>query len=137
MIKYFSRIYNDSGIGPTHVTTRTGHMTIRRWGIWCPYFSILFCKILPVQQVLHDHEGTFISFILWGQYTELTYDPNTKKKETRHHKWVNLLTHNKFHEIQAEQPAYTLLFMGPTKNSTSVIIDDRIIPATKLIKGYR
>ena len=86
---------------------------------------------------MHDHEGTFLSFILWGQYKELTYDPTKNIKETRNHKWFNLLTHNKFHEIQADKPAYTLLFMGPTKNNTSVIVNDKIIPSTRLIKGYR
>jgi hypothetical protein len=137
MIKFLSKICRDSGIGSTHVVTRTGHMTIMRWGFWTPYLTILFSKILPVKQVMHNHESTFISILLWGQYQEITRDPQKGLIEINDRKWFNILNYKKFHEIRATKPVYTLLFMGPTKQNTSVMINDKIIPSERLIKGYK
>lgn len=132
MIKSFLKIYNQCGFGSTHVITRTGNYTIKRWGIWCPLFTILFSKIFPIKQVSHNHEGSFISFLLWGSYTEIVNGIATKKK------WINKLSHKKFHQIVADKPVYTLMFMGRRINEeTSVIFKDKIVPSSKLIRGYR
>ena len=132
MIKFFLKIYNQCGIGSTHVITRTGHMTIARWGFWTPYLTVLISKIYPVKQVTHNHEGSFISFLLWGSYTEIVNGIETKKK------WINKLSHKKFHKIIADKPVYTLMFMGRIKNKiTSVIVNDKKISSNKIIKGYK
>ena len=55
------------------------------------------------------------------------------KKQKR----LNFLPYNKYHEIEAKKPVYTLMFMGKTKQNTSVIVNGRIMPSKKLIKGYR
>lgn len=137
MIKFFLKIYKGSGIGSTHVVTRTGNFTIKRWGFWTPYLTILFSKILPIQQVMHNHEGTFISILLWGEYQEITKEPEKGLIEINDRRWFNILNYKKYHEIKAKKPVYTLLFMGPTKHNTSVIVNDKIIPSTRLIKGYK
>lgn len=132
MIKFFSKIYKGSGIGSTHVITRTGHMTIARWGFWTPYLTVLISKIYPVKQITHNHEGSFISFLLWGSYTEIVNGIATKKK------WINKLSHKKFHQIVADKPVYTLMFMGRRINEeTSSIVKGKIIPSRKLVRGYR
>jgi len=131
MIKFFLKIYKNSGLGSTHVITRTNNYTIKRWGVWTPFFTILFSKIFPIQQVPHNHEGSFISLLLWGTYIEKIDGKKTKKK------WLNFLPYNKYHEIEAKKPVYTLMFMGKTKQNTSVIVNGRIMPSKKLIKGYR
>lgn len=132
MIKFFLKIYNQCGAGSTHVITRTGNYMLKRWGIWTPLFTILFSKIFPIKQIPHNHEGSFISFLLWGSYTEIVDGITTKKK------WINKLSHNKFHEIKADKPVYTLMFMGPIKNEmTSGIVNNKIIPSNKIVKGYK
>ena len=60
----------DWGIGSTHVITRLGNNMIKRWGIWTPYFTILLSKIYPIEQIYHNHEGNFVSFLLKGSYWE-------------------------------------------------------------------
>ena len=137
MIKFFLKIYKGSGIGATHVVSRAGITTIKRWGFWTPYLTILFSKILPVPQFMHNHEGTFISILLWGEYQEITKEPEKGLIEINDRRWFNILNYKKYHEIKAKKPVYTLLFMGPTKHNTSVIVNDKIIPSTRLIKGYR
>lgn len=132
MIKFFLKIYNHCGIGSTHIITRTGNYTIKRWGLWTPLFTILFSKIFPIKQVAHNHESSFISFLLWGKYTEIVDGIATQKR------WINKLSHNKFHQIIAEKPVYTLMFMGAIKNEmTSVIVNDKVIPSGKIIRGYK
>lgn len=132
MIKFFSKIYKNSGIGSTDVVTRTGNYMLKRWGIWTPYFTILFSKIYPIKQIEHNHEGNFISFLLWGRYTEIVDGVSTKKN------WINILPANKFHTIVANKPVYTLMFMGKRINEeTSGIIKGKIVPSSKLVKGYR
>ena len=86
---------------------------------------------------MHNHESTFISILLWGQYQEITRDPQKGLIEINDRKWFNILNYKKFHEIRATKPVYTLLFMGPTKQNTSVMINDKIIPSERLIKGYK
>lgn len=132
MIKFFSKIYNQCGIGSTHVITRTGNPMLKRWGIWTPYFTVLISKIYPIKQIPHNHEGSFISFLLWGSYTEIVNGIATKKK------WINKLSHKKFHQIVADKPVYTLMFMGRRINEeTSGIVKGKIIPSNKLVRGYR
>ena len=120
------KIYNffkESGIGSTHVMTKTGNYMLKRWGVWTPLFSILFSKVYPIKQIAHNHEGNFISFILWGNYVEEVDGVDTNKK---------------FHKIKASKPVYTLMFMGKRINSeTSAIVNGRIIPSSKIVRGYR
>ena len=131
MIKFFLKIYKNSGLGATHVITRTGNFTIKRWGIWTPFLTILFSKIFPVEQVPHNHEGSFISFLLWGTYDEIVNGKKTKKR------WLNFLPYKNFHKIVAEKPVYTIMFMGKTRQNTSVIVNNKTIPSQRLIKGYK
>ena len=130
-----SKIYNffkESGIGSTHVMTKTGNYMLKRWGVWTPLFSILFSKVYPIKQIAHNHEGNFISFILWGNYVEEVDGVDTNKK------WINILNYKKFHKIKASKPVYTLMFMGKRINSeTSAIVNGRIIPSSKIVRGYR
>ena len=132
MIKFFSKIYNQCGIGSSHVITRTGNPMLKLWGIWTPYFTVLFSKIFAIKQIPHNHEGSFISFLLWGSYTEVVNGIATKKK------WINKLSHNQFHEIKANKPVYTLMFMGVIKNKiTSGIVNNKVIPSNKIVRGYK
>ena len=94
--------------------------------------SILFSKVYPIKQIAHNHEGNFISFILWGNYVEEVDGVDTNKK------WINILNYKKFHKIKASKPVYTLMFMGKRINSeTSAIVNGRIIPSSKIVRGYR
>ena len=137
MIKFFLKIYKGSGIGSTHVVSRTGNYSIKRWGFWTPYLTILFSKILPVPQFMHNHEGTFISILLWGEYQEITKEPEKGLIEINDRRWFNIVSYKKYHEIKSKKPVYTLLLMGKREHDVSFIIKDRIIPSTRLIKGYR
>lgn len=137
MIKFFLKIYKEFGIGATHVVTRSGKVTILRWGIWTPYLTILFSKILPVKQTMHNHEGTFISILLWGEYQEITRYPDKDLIEININRWFNVLSYKKYHEIKATKPVYTLLLMGIRKNIPSFIIKDKLVPSKVLIKRYR
>ena len=138
MIKFLLKIYKGSGIGSTHVITRTGNKVLKRWGVWTPFFTILISKIYPVKQVAHNHEGSFISFLLWGKYQETVFDPAKSSIRIDDKKWFNQLSHNKFHTIKAEQPVYTIMFMGRRVNEeTSGLIKDKIVPASRLVRGYR
>lgn len=137
MIKFFSKIYKGSGIGSTHVVSRTGNYSIKRWGFWTPYLTILFSKILPVPQFMHNHEGTFLSILLWGEYQEITKEPEKGLIEINDRRWFNIVSYKKYHEIKSKKPVYTLLLMGKREHDVSFIIKDRIIPYNKLIRGYR
>ena len=138
MIKFLQKIYKGSGIGSTHVITRTGNPMLKRWGVWTPFFTILISKIYPVKQVAHNHEGSFISFLLWGKYQETVFDPAKSLIQVNDKKWFNQLSHDKFHTIKAEQPVYTIMFMGRRVNEeTSGLIKDKIVPASRLVRGYR
>ena len=132
MIKSFLKIYNQCGIGSSHIITRTGNYMLKRWGIWTPLFTILFSKIFPIKQIPHNHEGSFISFLLWGSYVEIVNGVAKKKN------WINKLSYNQFHEIKADKPVYTLMFMGSIKNEmTSGIVNDKVIPSSKIVRGYK
>ena len=138
MIKFLLKIYKGSGIGSTHVITRTGNPMLKRWGVWTPFFTILISKIYPIKQIAHNHEGSFISFLLWGKYQETVFDPDKSSIRIDDKKWFNQLSHNKFHTIKAEQPVYTIMFMGRRVNEeTSGLIKDKIVPASRLVRGYR
>tara|TARA_R110001592_G_scaffold236346_1_gene494634 strand:+ start:1146 stop:1562 length:417 start_codon:yes stop_codon:yes gene_type:complete len=138
MIKFLLKIYKGSGIGSTHVITRTGNPMLKRWGVWTPFFTILISKIYPIKQIAHNHEGSFISFLLWGKYQETVFDPDKSSIRIDDKKWFNQLSHNKFHTIKAEQPVYTIMFMGRRINEeTSGLINNKIIPASRLVRGYR
>jgi hypothetical protein len=137
MIKFFSKIYKESGIGATHIVTRTGKVTILRWGFWTPYLTILFSKILPVKQTMHNHEGTFLSILLKGQYQEIIKHPNKDSIEINFNKWFNFLNYKEYHEIKATKPVYTLLLMGIRRNIPSFIINDKIVTSKVLLKRYR
>jgi len=137
MIKFFLKIYKESGIGATHVVSRTGNYAIKRWGFWTPYLTILFSKILPVPQFMHNHEGSFLSILLWGKYQEITKEPEKGLIKTNDRRWFNIVSYKKYHKIVSEKPVYTILFMGKRKHDVSFIIKDKIIPCNKLIKGYR
>jgi hypothetical protein len=138
MIKFLQKIYKGSGIGSTHVITRTGNPMLKRWGVWTPYFTVLISKIYPIKQIAHNHEGSFISFLLWGKYQETVFDPAKSLIQINNKKWFNQLSHDKFHMIKAEQPVYTIMFMGRRVNEeTSGLIKDKIVPASRLVRGYR
>jgi hypothetical protein len=138
MIKFLLKIYKGSGIGSTHVITRTGNPMLKRWGVWTPYFTVLISKIYPIKQIAHNHEGSFISFLLWGKYQETVFDPAKSSIQINDKKWFNQLSHDKFHMIKAEQPVYTIMFMGRRVNEeTSGLIKDKIVPASRLVRGYR
>lgn len=138
MIKFLQKIYKGSGIGSTHVITRTGNPMLKRWGVWTPFFTILISKIYPIKQIAHNHEGSFISFLLWGKYQETVFDPAKSLIQINDKKWFNQLSHDKFHTIKAEQPVYTIMFMGRRVNEeTSGLIKDKIVPASRLVRGYR
>jgi|TARA_R110000824_G_scaffold10092_1_gene44855 hypothetical protein len=138
MIKFLLKIYKESGIGSTHVITRTGNPMLKRWGVWTPLFTVLISKIYPIKQIAHNHEGSFISFLLWGKYQETVFDPDKSSIQINDKKWFNQLSHNKFHTIKAEQPVYTIMFMGRRMNEeTSGLIKNKIIPASRLVRGYR
>tara|TARA_R100000315_G_C5199016_1_gene116812 strand:- start:504 stop:908 length:405 start_codon:yes stop_codon:yes gene_type:complete len=132
------KIYKGSGIGSTHVITRTGNPMLKRWGVWTPFFTVLISKIYPIKQIAHNHEGSFVSFLLWGKYQETVYDPAKSLIQINDKKWFNQLSHDKFHTIKAEQPVYTIMFMGRRVNEeTSGLIKDKIVPASRLVRGYR
>ena len=138
MIKFLQKIYKGSGIGSTHVITRTGNPMLKRWGVWTPFFTVLISKIYPIKQIAHNHEGSFISFLLWGKYQETVFDPAKSLIQVNDKKWFNQLSHDKFHTIKAEQPVYTIMFMGRRVNEeTSGLIKDKIVPASRLVRGYR
>ncbi len=138
MIKFLLKIYKGSGIGSTHVITRTGNPMLKRWGVWTPFFTVLISKIYPIKQIAHNHEGSFISFLLWGKYQETVFDPAKSSIQINDKKWFNQLSHDKFHTIKAEQPVYTIMFMGRRMNEeTSGLINNKIIPASRLVRGYR
>ena len=138
MIKFLQKIYKGSGIGSTHVITRTGNPMLKRWGVWTPFFTVLISKIYPIKQIAHNHEGSFISFLLWGKYQETVFDPAKSLIQINDKKWFNQLSHDKFHMIKAEQPVYTIMFMGRRVNEeTSGLIKDKIVPASRLVRGYR
>jgi hypothetical protein len=138
MIKFLQKIYKGSGIGSTHVITRTGNPMLKRWGVWTPFFTVLISKIYPIKQIAHNHEGSFISFLLWGKYQETVFDPAKSLIQINDKKWFNQLSHDKFHTIKAEQPVYTIMFMGRRVNEeTSGLIKDKIVPASRLVRGYR
>lgn len=138
MIKFLQKIYKDSGIGSTHVITRTGNKVLKRWGVWTPFFTILISKIYPVKQVAHNHEGSFISFLLWGKYQETVFDSAKSLIQVNDKKWFNRLSHDKYHTIKAKQPVYTIMFMGRRINEiTSSLVNNKIVPSRKIIRGYR
>ena len=120
------------GWGRSHIITRTNHATILRWGFWSPYFSFFFSKILPVQQVMHDHEGNFIAFLLWGRYTEYVRVPNSESLIKTHYRWINNVKWNTLHYITCEKPVYTIQFMGKKRHEVSVEYKGRIIPYKRL-----
>ena len=60
------------GIGPSHIINRLGHVIMYRWGVWTPWFTIFLSKILPVEQIPHNHEGNFFQFY-YGEDTPKLY----------------------------------------------------------------
>jgi hypothetical protein len=122
------------GIGPSHVVTRTNHITLLRWGFWSPYFAFFFSKILPVEQVMHDHEGNFIAFLLWGRYTEYVRVPGQKELEVNKYRWVNIVKWDTLHLIKCDKPVYTIQFMGKKMHEVVVEYKGRLIPFKRLCK---
>tara|TARA_R110000737_G_C14591905_1_gene487684 strand:+ start:1074 stop:1505 length:432 start_codon:yes stop_codon:yes gene_type:complete len=128
------------GCGKSHVVTRTNRTTIYRWGLWSPYFSFFFSKIIPSGgksaediKVYHDHEGNFISFLLWGSYTEYV-KINSKKINKKKCNWVNVVKWNTLHHINCEEPVYTIHFMGKKKHKVSIDYKGKLIPYRKFCK---
>ena len=123
------------GIGSSHVVTRLGHYVLERWGIWTPYFTVFLTKIYPIKQIAHNHEGSFVSILLKGQYREVVY--RGQKRYIRHSKWVNIVRYDEYHEVQCDSFVWTLLVMGPRKQDVTARYKGKKIPYTRLIKRYR
>ena len=133
-----SKIYNffkESGIGSTHVMTKTGNYMLKRWGVWTPWFTILVTKILPVEQIPHNHEGNFFSILLWGTYSETVYKYNIEYK--RFSNWFNYVTTDEHHKVHCNKNCYTLLFMGKRKQNVTLKVGDKYYDYKKGIKEYR
>ena len=132
-----SDIFKNCGIGTSHVINKDNQICIRRYGVWCPYFTIYFSKILPlkelyeIEQMYHSHQGNFFSIILWGTYKEeVLKDDDILYKE---HKWFNYITHDLHHKVVCDKPCYTVLFMGRKKSNTTV----RLKQGGKVVKHQR
>jgi hypothetical protein len=126
---------NNWGIGSTHVITRLGNTMLKRWGFWSPYFTVLLSKIYPIKQIHHNHEGTFVSFLLWGSYEEEV--DNQGKLYKRQSKWFNVVKSYEYHRVICTKPVWTLLFMGPRKQDVTAKHKGKVIPYTRLTKSYR
>ena len=122
------------GIGSTHVITRLGNNMIKRWGIWTPYFTILVSKIYPIEQIYHNHESTFISFLLLGSYWEEVEVDGVVT--TRYSRLVNIVRSCEYHKVICINPVWTLLFMGKRKQEVTAKWKDKVYPYTRLTKRY-
>jgi len=111
MKKLISKIFKTH-----HIISKTGEIVIWRCGIWHSNFSILFSKIIPIkkehnlEQFFHSHHGSFLSFILWGNYEE---DVLTEKGIVhRKHRLYNFISHKIYHRVYCDKPCYTITFGG-------------------------
>jgi hypothetical protein len=123
------------GVGSTHVITRLGNYMLKRWGIWTPYFTILISKIYPIEQVYHNHEGDFISFLLIGSYWEDVEVAGVVT--TRHSKFINVVRSDEYHRVHCEKPVWTLLFMGKARQNVTAKLQGKVYPYTKIVKEYK
>lgn len=125
----------DWGIGSTHVITRLGNNMIKRWGIWTPYLTILLSKIYPIEQIYHNHEGNFVSFLLKGSYWEDVEVAGLVT--TRHSKFINVVRSDEYHRVHCDEPVWTLLFMGKKQQDVTAKWRDKVYPYTRLTKRYK
>ena len=126
---------NKCGIGSSHVITRLGHYVLKRWGVWSPWATILVSKIYPVDQIYHNHEGDFVSFLLWGRYWEEVQEGNNKF--IRRSNWFNIVQSGQYHRVHCDKLVWTLLIMGPRKQKVTAKIKGKVYPYTKVTKRYR
>ena len=129
-----SKTYN-FGIGPSHIINRLGHPIMYRWGIWTPWFTIFFSKILPVEQIPHNHEGNFFSILLWGRYSETVY--KYKIKYRRFSNWFNYVSVDEHHKVHCDKTCYTLLFMGKRRQDVTLKLGEKYYDYKKGIKKYK
>lgn len=57
----------------------------------------------------HNHPYNFVSFIIWGGYTE--YQPNCPPRRYRAGR-TNRMSVDNYHRLELEKPAWTLVFTG-------------------------
>ena len=125
------------GIGTRHVRTKGGMVLLKRWGLWTPLFSIMLCQVSTLHQAFHNHEASFVSFIVKGSYTQLQQHDDgtvTSKKV----KWFNYVPHTIFHTVRAEGPAWSIHLMGPYRKSMIMLkVKDRLINSTRIVQTNR
>jgi hypothetical protein len=59
--------------------------------------------------LFHNHPYNFVSFILWGGYTE--YKPGSKSRRF-HIGNINKSSIDEYHRLELDRPAWTLVFTG-------------------------
>ena len=119
LFKSFAKIFKTH-----HIISKTGEIVIWRCGIWHSNFSILFSKIIPIkkehnlEQFFHSHHGSFLSFILWGNYEEdiLTENGIVHRK----HRLYNFISHKIYHRVYCDKPCYTITFGGKIVQEPSI-----------------
>jgi hypothetical protein len=125
------------GIGKSHIITKKDEPMIYRWGVWSPYLTIFFSKIMPFRQVYHNHEGDFISFLLWGKFEEIYIRYNKRYRKFKTAPAINYVRAEDYHRVLVDKPTYTFLIMGRRKHDVSIYHSKRVYKFDTFIKPYR
>ena len=127
------------GIGKRHVETKGDQMLLQRWGMWTPYGSIFLCRVSTLQQAFHDHEASFISFIIKGKYKEQRKKPHEDIITEKTVRWFNYVPHDIYHTVITNNTfVWSIHFMGRCKKSMIKLnIRNKVINSTRIVKVNR
>lgn len=115
---------------------RTRKAEVKRWGINTPWGGVWVHHVLTNDhQLWHDHEESFLSILIKGQYSEMRKEDGTYKVKRVELFHCNYIPYNVPHLVHSYKPFWTLCFAGVRKQGLSFYRRGKKIPQEKLLYG--
>jgi len=117
------------------ITSPDGSVYMKRNTLFeCRWFSIKIHKIIRGDWAndLHNHPWSFITFILWSGYNEVTSDGEHWRKPFvfyyRPAGWR--------HRVKTDRPVWTVVLTGPKRHKWGFWTDDGFVPWKEYCDRY-
>lgn len=100
------------------ITSREGIVHFRRWGILTRWFNVYVHHIAKSDEDVdpHDHPWWYMSFVLWGGYSEMLYRNSENVIAYIYHGPRSIVVRKTtdFHKLTlVNGPAWTFVITGP------------------------
>lgn len=86
----------------------------------------------------HSHPWNFFTFILFGSYTDVSFDPATKKTEEEVLNTFNLRYRpaNHYHYVKVNKPTLTLVLAGPKIQNWGFWVNNHLMRPLRFFSRY-